>query len=38
MEIHIDPGRTVPIYLQIIYAIKLQVATGQLKPGEQLQT
>ena len=38
MEIHIEPGSTVPIYLQIIYAIKLQVATGQLKPGEQLPT
>jgi GntR family transcriptional regulator len=38
MEIRIDPDSTVPIYLQIIYAIKLQVATGQLKPGEQLPT
>ncbi len=38
MEIRIDPDSTLPIYLQIIYAIKLQVATGQLKPGEQLPT
>ncbi len=38
MEIHIDPDSTVPIYLQIIHAIKLQVATGQLRPGEQLPT
>ncbi len=38
MEIRIDPNSTEPIYLQIIYAIKLQVATGQLKPGEQLPT
>ncbi len=38
MEIRIDPDSTVPIYLQIIYAIKLQVATGQLQPGEQLPT
>ncbi len=38
MEIRIDPDSTVPIYQQIIYAIKLQVATGQLKPGEQLPT
>ncbi len=38
MEMRIDPDSTVPIYLQIIYAIKLQVATGQLKPGEQLPT
>ncbi len=38
MDIHIDPDNTVPIYMQIIYTIKLQVATGQLKPGEQLPT
>jgi GntR family transcriptional regulator len=38
MEIHIDPDSTVPIYQQIIYAIKLQVASRQLKPGEQLPT
>jgi GntR family transcriptional regulator len=38
MEIRIDPNSTVPIYLQIVYSIKFQVATGQLKPGEQLPT
>jgi GntR family transcriptional regulator len=38
MEIRIDSDSTVPIYQQIIYAIKLQIATGQLKPGEQLPT
>lgn len=38
MTILIDPQSTVPIYLQIIYAIKLQVAAGQLEPGEQLPT
>lgn len=38
MEIRIDPDSTVPIYLQIIYSIRLQVATGRLKPGEQLPT
>jgi GntR family transcriptional regulator len=38
MEIRIDPNRADPIYLQIIYAIKHQVATGRLKPGEQLPT
>jgi GntR family transcriptional regulator len=38
MEIRIDPNSTVPIYLQIIYSIKHQVATGRLKPGEQLPT
>jgi GntR family transcriptional regulator len=38
MEIRFDPNSTVPIYLQIIYSIKHQVATGRLKPGEQLPT
>jgi GntR family transcriptional regulator len=38
MKMHIDPDNTDPIYLQIIYAIKLQVATGKLTPGEQLPT
>lgn len=38
MDIRIDPNSTVPIYLQIIYSIKHQVATGRLKPGEQLPT
>ena len=38
MEIRIDPNSTEPIYLQIIYTIKHQVATGRLKPGEQLPT
>jgi GntR family transcriptional regulator len=38
MEIRIDPDSTVPIYLQIIYSIKHQVATGRLKPEEQLPT
>jgi GntR family transcriptional regulator len=38
MEIRIDPNSTVPIYLQIIYSIKHQVATGRMKPGEQLPT
>ncbi|MBI4788037.1 MAG: GntR family transcriptional regulator [Chloroflexi bacterium] len=38
MEIRIDPDDTVPIYLQIVHAIKHQVATGRLKPSEQLPT
>ncbi len=38
MEIRIDPDSAVPIYLQIVHAIKHQVATGRLKPGEQLPT
>ena len=38
MEIRIDPDSAVPIYLQVVHAIKHQVATGRLKPGEQLLT
>jgi len=38
MELRIDPDSTVPIYLQIVHTIKHQVATGRLKPGEQLPT
>ncbi len=38
MEIRIDPDGAVPIYLQIVHAIKHLVATGRLKPGEQLPT
>ncbi len=38
MDLRIDPDSTVPIYLQIVHAIKHQVATGRLKPGEQLPT
>jgi len=33
MEIRIDPNSADPIYLQIIYGIKNQVATGRLNPG-----
>lgn len=38
MEMRIDPDSAVPIYLQIVHSIKHQVATGRLKPGEQLPT
>lgn len=38
MEIRIDPDSTVPIYQQVVHSIKHQVATGRLKPGEQLPT
>ncbi len=38
MEIRIDPDSAVPIYMQIVHSIKQQVATGRLKPGEQLPT
>ncbi len=36
--IRLEPGSPVPIYLQIVQGIKHQVATGALKPGEQLPT
>jgi GntR family transcriptional regulator len=38
MEIRIDPDSAVPIYMQVVHLIKQQVATGRLKPGEQLPT
>ena len=38
MDIRIDPESEVPIYQQIVHSIKHQVATGRLKPGEQLPT
>ncbi len=38
MELRIDPDSAVPIYLQIVHSIKHHVATGKLKPGEQLPT
>ncbi len=38
MDIRIDPDSAVPIYLQIVHSIKHQVASGRLKPGEQLPT
>lgn len=38
MDIRIDPDSAMPIYLQIVHAIKHQVATGRLKPGTQLPT
>ncbi len=38
MEIQINPESAVPIYMQIVHAIKHLVATGRLKAGEQLPT
>ena len=38
MELRIDPDSTVPIYLQIVHTVKHHVATGRLKPGQQLPT
>jgi GntR family transcriptional regulator len=36
VQIHINPSDGVPIYLQIVNQIKLQVASGRLKPGAEL--
>jgi GntR family transcriptional regulator len=36
MQIHLDPGDGVPIYLQIIHQVKYLVAAGRLRPGEEL--
>ncbi len=38
MEIQVDHESGVPIYAQIIEQIKHVVATGRLKPGDQLPT
>jgi GntR family transcriptional regulator len=38
MRIDIDLGSHIPIYIQLINAIKHQIATGELKPGDQLPT
>ncbi|HEY3290401.1 MAG TPA: GntR family transcriptional regulator [Anaerolineae bacterium] len=38
MNISIDPDSAVPIYLQVVNAIKHHVAAGQLAPGQQLPT
>jgi GntR family transcriptional regulator len=38
MLIAVDPTSTVPIYLQVVEAVQTLVATGALKPGDQLPT
>ena len=38
MQIHISTKDGVPIYLQIVNQVKYRVASGQLRPGEQLPT
>lgn len=38
MHIYLDPDSGVPIYLQIMDRIQHLVATGILKPGDQLPT
>lgn len=36
MDIRIDGGSGEPVYRQIVQAIRHQVATGQLQPGDRL--
>ncbi len=38
MELHIDPKSSLPIYAQLVDRVKHMVATGDLKPGDQLPT
>lgn len=38
MKFNIDPSSGVPFYRQIIDQIKYAIASGQLKPGDQLPT
>ncbi len=38
MKLTVDMHSGVPIYIQVIDGIKHQVATGTLKPGDQLPT
>ena len=36
LYLHIDPGKGLPVYLQIVDQVRRAVAIGVLKPGEQL--
>ena len=36
MLIVVDPGTGVPVYRQVMDQVKLQVASGRLKPGDEL--
>jgi GntR family transcriptional regulator len=38
MMIDVDPTSNVPIYLQVVEAVQKLVATGEIKPGDQLPT
>jgi GntR family transcriptional regulator len=38
MELHLDPKSSLPIYAQLMDRVKHMVATGNLKPGDQLPT
>ena len=38
MDLQLDANSSLPIYAQLIDRVKHMVATGQLKPGDQLPT
>ena len=38
MNISINPRSDLPIYAQVVEQVRRQVASGQLKPGDQLPT
>lgn len=38
MKIVINPRSDIPIYIQIVEQMRQQVASGELKPGDQLPT
>ncbi len=38
MQIHLETGDGVPIYLQIVNQVREQVASGRLTPGEEVPT
>lgn len=36
LEIHLNPGDSAPIYVQIIRQVKCLVASGRVRPGEEM--
>lgn len=38
MDLHLDPGNGVPLYIQLKEALKYAIATGTYAPGTQLPT
>lgn len=38
MRIHLNPASKIPIYEQLVDRVKTLIATGELKPGDQLPT
>jgi GntR family transcriptional regulator len=38
MELDLDPGSPVPLYLQLVEQVRRLVALGALRPGDQLPT